>query len=199
MIDTGHRLVRAAAVTLVIAVLASCARQEISLDGPSYGSVGDLAAASEVVVIGRFCGSPARVTEADLGATFEYKNERGLDLDLWDFTVTEVLEGEVDNTIRVTQIVLPGVDSVDRADHERSDSSESAFYTAESGNRAVLFLRAYPDSSAYAVLGLGLGSIEVGPDGALATPVGAPESLAAEVARLGSVAELAELVRSAGG
>ncbi|WP_454293671.1 hypothetical protein [Salana multivorans] len=158
--------------TLSLALLSACTRQEVSLDGPSYASVSDLVQDPAVVVVaGVFGERPERVSESDLGATFEVEDEQGLDLDLWPFTVTEVLVGDehVADTIRVTQIVLP--ESATHAEQAQDeDMHGEVAYTAEPGRTSVLFLRPYPNESAYAVLGLGVGSLDVAPDGSITAP-----------------------------
>lgn len=181
---------------LVLAASA-CASQEVSLDGPSYAAISDLVQDPTVIVVtGTFGEHPERVSESELGATFEDQDEQGLDLDLWPFTVTDVLVGDARSldTIQVTQIVLPAP-ATDRERGRSEDMQSEVAYTAEPGRTSVLFLRPYPNESAYAVLGLGVGSFGVAPDGSVTAPREAPTSLADEVRRLGTVSALGDAVR----
>lgn len=191
---TQHR-VGGLLLALALCLSGGCAQTQIELDGPAYDSLLSLTSDEEVIVVeGTFRGAPERVTERDLGATFEYEDEQGLDLDLWQFEVTSTVVGEprlVDGSISVTQIVLPDRGTGGKDEH---DSSVTPVYTAQADRRMLLFLRPYPDSGAYAVLGLGVGSFEVAEDGAISAPDGAPDTLVREVRDLATVDAVAARV-----
>ena len=144
------------------------------VDGPGFESVAALDDASDAVVRGTFVRLTGHASDADISGTGTSAD--GLPLDLWQFTVDEVLRGHVRDTIAVTQVGA-GV--------------EGGARTAEPGAQAVLFLRAYDDRT-YAVTGLGVGSFAVAPDGTLAAAPEALPELRDEVAGIEGVADIAD-------
>jgi hypothetical protein len=149
-----------------------------SVDGPQFDSVSALEKSSDAVVRGVFVAHSGDADEADLVADAP-AGVTGLPLELWEFQVTETLQGEVPQTITVTQLAR---------------SVDAAVRTAEPGRESLLFLRSYGDG-VYAVTGLGAGSFAVEGD-KLAAPQGASSSLVRDVARLGDVESLVEVVEA---
>lgn len=191
---------RAARVVLAAAIAASlvstgCGRTQNEFDGPMYDSIDSLTAQEGVVVVaGVFRGEPGDATERELGATFEFEDQDGLDLEVWQFEVKRTIVGETPTgvgAISVTQIVLPAP-SADAQRERSQDEVLEPVYTARAGRESLLFLRAYPDDRTFAVLGLGAGSFEIFADGTISAPEGVDEALAREVRSLGTAEAVVE-------
>ncbi|MGC3995163.1 MAG: hypothetical protein QM779_13790 [Propionicimonas sp.] len=177
-------VIRAAVVATASLLLAGCSsslatspgtansngeQRIVSVDGPEFGSVEQLAAEADLVVKGHFGARSEAVTEGALnGGDWE-----GLPMELWGFVVDEVVAGDetlAGTTIQVSQVTT----DVDGAIRPASD-----------GASAVLFLKPYP-SGAYAIVGLGAGTIFVDESGDLSVPDDVPATLEKDVEKLTS-------------
>jgi hypothetical protein len=146
--------------TTAAATMAGCAsvapeQQVIIIDGPEYTSVDQLAAAATLVVNGHFVAEVTAVSEGELNG----RQAGGLPMELWSFVIDEVISGDADllgSTIQVSQLAV---------------DADGAVRPATADATALLFLKPYP-SGAFAIVGLGAGTIYVDDDGLLTVPDG---------------------------
>ena len=146
----------------------------VFVDGPTFGSIAELAEKADVVVEGRFGVALGNESEADLNAG----GGDGLEFELWSFVPDKVIRGSLAQlTINVSQVAF---------------HVEGAARPAEEGRRAILFLKRYPDGD-FAIVGLGVGAFVVAADGSVsALPEATPE-LAAQVRGLSDDQVIAEI------
>lgn len=178
----SRRLLGALAVAWVGVGLVACSTpgSDVQVDGPTYASVEELADAAEYVVTGRFTELVDTVDEADLydgddGGFVD--GDRGMPLDLWAFEVEQTLQGQDDlagQQVSITQL-HPDIDGT--------------YYTADEGHSSVLFLNPYTSGEAFAVVGLGVGSLDVS-NGELSAPEGADPDLIEDVDEIAHLTEL---------
>ncbi|CAN5168356.1 hypothetical protein BH11ACT2_BH11ACT2_04880 [soil metagenome] len=145
------------------------------VDGPSYASITELRASSDLVVLGKFTEISRASTTSDLD---EHSDKTGeLPVVLWNFRVSKVLSGSgasVGQSIEVSQI--------DTAKVSTSDFS----VVAGSGVSALLFLRHYP-SGPFAVTGLGQGAITISSSGDLKPSLNSSKSLSKQLSAMTSI------------
>ena len=135
------------------------------IDGPIYTSIEQLAAEASLVVTGRFGARTAETTErALLGGEGE-----GLPLELWEFTIDEVVEGAGAGIGVRIEVIQVGVDA------------DGAVRPAAEGASALLFLTPYSTAGMYAISGLGAGAAYLDGDRNLVAPRGVDPALAREL------------------
>lgn len=139
----------------------------VFVDGPQYESVEELAAEASVIVSGHFGARSEAVTEGELNRA----DWEGLPMELWEFVVDDVIAGDTPlagTTIKVSQVAA---------------KIDGAVRPAAEDAAAVLFLKPYP-SGAYAIVGLGAGTIYVDDDGKTSVPDDVPGALEESVTKL---------------
>jgi hypothetical protein len=146
----------------------------VFVDGPTFGSIAELAESAEVIVEGKFGVRVGSETEGSLNVG----GDDGLEFELWTFLPDQVIRGSLDSTpINVSQVAT---------------AVEGAVRPAEEGQRAILFLKRYPDGD-FAIVGLGMGALLLAPDGSVSVAPQATPELTAQVRGLTKDQVVAEI------
>jgi hypothetical protein len=151
----------------------------VFVDGPTFGSIAELAETAEVIVEGKFGAAVGSESEGSLNVG----GDDGLEFELWTFLPDQVVRGSLDRTsINVSQVAT---------------TVEGAVRPADEGRRAILFLKRYPNGD-FAIVGLGMGALIVAPDGSVSIAPQATQKLKAKVRNLTDDQVIAKIRSQAG-